>query len=164
MNKIVLIFPEVYPPIEYWKHPEIDRPLNIEYINQILPLIQERSKTLIEVVQLTDYFFLRELQYDTNLLFVDGLDSKSAIDAMTVTLEELKKNATAWDATALEDILRPLTVKLNLSTRKYFGLLRTTTTGKIAAPPLFQTMAVLGQEKCFQRLNDAIDKLHSLNK
>ena len=79
-------------------------------------------------------------------------------------IEELKKDVTSWDATVLEDILRPLTVELGLSTRKYFGLLRTATTGKIAAPPLFQTMAILGKEKCFQRLNGAIDKLNSLNK
>ena len=152
------------PILERDLPPVINRPLNIEYINQILPLIQERSKTLVEVVQLSDFFFLKELQYDINLLLADGLDSKSAIDAITTTLEEFKKDATSWDATALEDTIRPLTVKLDLSTRKFFGLLRTATTGKIAAPPLFQTMAILGKEKCFQRLNDAIDKLSRLDK
>jgi glutamyl-tRNA synthetase len=142
----------------------IKRPLDIDYVNQILPLIQERAKTLDEVVQLSDFFFLEELQYDSNLLLGDGLDSGSAVTAITITLKELEKKATTWDATVLEDILRPLTIELGLSTRKYFGLLRTATTGKIAAPPLFQTMAILGKETSFKRLIAAMDKLHGLNK
>ena len=154
----------VKPILERDLPPIIKRPLNIDYVNQILPLIQERAKTLDEVVQLSDFFFLEELQYDVNLLLGDGLDCESAVTAIEITLKELKKKATTWDATVLEDILRPLTIELGLNTRKYFGLLRTATTGKTAAPPLFQTMAILGKETSFQRLIDAMDKLHGLNK
>lgn len=153
----------VIPILERELPATIKRPLNIDYVNQILPLIQERTKTLVEVVQLSDFFFLEQLQYDASLLLGDGLDSKSAVNAIGITLEELKKIATTWNATVLEDILRPLTIELGLNTRKYFGLLRTATTGKTAAPPLFQTMAVLGKERSFQRLTEATDKLHSLD-
>lgn len=151
----------VIPILERDLPPIIKRPLNIDYVNQILPLIQERAKTLVEVVKLSDFFFLKELQYDANLLLADGLDSKSAVNALTITIEELENNVTTWDTIVLEDILRPLTIKLGLNTRKYFGLLRTATTGKTAAPPLFQTMEILGKETSFQRLTDAMVKLHS---
>ena len=151
----------VIPILERDLPPIIKRPLNIDYVNQILPLIQERAKTLVEVVKLSDFFFLKELHYDANLLLADGLDSKSAVNALTITIEELENNVTTWDTIVLEDILRPLTIKLGLNTRKYFGLLRTATTGKTAAPPLFQTMEILGKETSFQRLTDAMVKLHS---
>lgn len=152
------------PILEKGLPQSVIRPLNINYINQVLPLIQERAKTMADVIPLTEYFFQNDLQYDTNLLFTDGLDNKTATNAIIVTLEQLENNTATWDATVLESILRPLTIRLELNARKYFGLLRTTTTGKIAAPPLFQTMVVLGKEKCIHRLKDALDKLHNFNK
>ena len=49
--------------------------------------------------------------------------------------------------------------ELNLKTGVFFVLLRVVTTGRTAAPPLFQTMEVLGKERCRKRLKTALDKL-----
>ena len=136
----------------------VERPLDKDYIYQIMPLLQERAKTFAEVPQLADFFFLDELEYDTNLLLGDGLDAASATTAIEIALPRLEA-VEPWDAGSLEGILRPLAVELNLSTRKFFGLLRTATTGRHAAPPLFQTMAVLGKQKCRDRLNAALQRL-----
>ena len=46
----------------------VRRPLDESYVSQVLSLIQERAKTLAEVPQLADFFFLDELPYDTELL------------------------------------------------------------------------------------------------
>jgi len=65
-----------------------------------------------------------------------------------------------WDAVSLEGILRPLAEELDLKTGTFFGLLRVAVTGRTAAPPLFQTMEVLGKERCLDRLRSALlDKL-----
>ena len=136
----------------------VKRPLDKDYISQIMPLLQERAKTFAEVPQLADFFFLNELTYDTDLLLSDGLDAASATCAIEIALPRLKA-VKPWDASSLEGILRPLAAELNLSTRKFFGLLRTATTGRTAAPPLFQTMAVLGKEKCLDSLNAALQRL-----
>ena len=55
--------------------------------------------------------------------------------------------------------MRPLSEELKLKTGVFFGLLRVATTGRTATPPLFQTMEVLGKERCFKRLKSALDKL-----
>jgi len=34
----------------------------------------------------------------------------------------------------------------------------------LAAPPLFQTMAVLGKERCLSRIEAALDRLRRLSK
>ena len=52
-----------------------------------------------------------------------------------------------------------LAAELDLKTGVFFGLLRVAITGRTAAPPLFQTMEVLGKEKCLKRLKVALDKL-----
>jgi glutamyl-tRNA synthetase len=138
--------------------PSVKHPLDSNYIRQIVPLIQERARTLAEVSQLADFFFLDELQYNTNQLLNSGVDDKSAIQAIEATLQGLE-TVKVWDATSLEGVLRPLATELNLSTGKLFGLLRVAMTGRTAAPPLFQTMAVLGKEKCLKRLSTALHRL-----
>ena len=65
----------------------------------------------------------------------------------------------AGDAQSLEAVLRPLAAELGLKTGELFGLLRVAVTGRTAAPPLFQTMAVLGRERCLKRIKEALSKL-----
>jgi len=136
----------------------VKRPLDKSYVSQVLSLIQERAKTLAEVPQLASLFFLDELQYDTGLFLKGKMDAKSAAEAITIASRKLEKVAT-WDAATLEGILRPLATELNLGTGEFFGLLRVAVTGRTAAPPLFQTMAVLGKVKCLKRFDMALQLL-----
>ena len=134
------------------------RPLDLAYVRQVTSLLQERSRTLAEIPQLADFFFLDAIDYDPGLLLGKEMNAESAASALQAAVTELGR-ARTWDASSLEGILRPLAATLNLSTRNFFGLLRAATTGRTAAPPLFQTMAVLGQQKCLQRLAAALQKL-----
>jgi glutamyl-tRNA synthetase len=59
----------------------------------------------------------------------------------------------------LETLLRPLAEELGLKTGQLFGALRTAVTGRTATPPLFETMAVLGKERCLKRIMVAVAKL-----
>ncbi|TET41564.1 MAG: glutamate--tRNA ligase [Dehalococcoidia bacterium] len=139
----------------------VRRPLDSDYTRQVMSLIQERAKTLAEVPRLAGFFFLDELQYETSLLLSGGLSSKAAIEAIRTPLKRLE-SAEVWDAKSLEDVLRALATELSLTTGKFFGLLRVAITGRSAAPPLFQTMAVLGKGKCLERLTTALDRLSAL--
>ena len=136
----------------------VERPLDSEYVRQVTPLIQERAKTLGEVTQLADFFFLNELQYSTELLLNQNMNASTAIQAIEATLQKLQTMET-WNVQSLESDLRPLGAELKLSTGKFFGLLRVAITGRTAAPPLFQTMAVLGKEKSLKRLSLAQERL-----
>ena len=155
---------------------EIKRPLPEEYVKQIMPLIQERAKTLAEVPELTDFFFIDQLRYDPALLIGKKMDRESTVKALETAKQELGKlvvlqeSATmvlegeqqklgqleAFDAESLEVTLRQLAEELGLKTGQLFGALRTATTGRTAAPPLFQTMAVLGKELCLKRIAAAL--------
>ena len=52
------------PFLEKGLPPEVGRPLDGGYVRQILPLVQERARTLAHVVELTDFFFNEELIYE----------------------------------------------------------------------------------------------------
>jgi len=136
----------------------VTRPLDARHVRQVLPLVQERAKTLGEVAGLVDFFFVDSLDYDVDLLLKGGLDGDVAGKAAEAAWERLG-SMRSWDAGALEESLRSLASELDLGTRKLFGFLRIALTGRTAAPPLFQTMEVLGRDRCLERLRVALDKL-----
>ncbi|UCG10828.1 MAG: glutamate--tRNA ligase [Dehalococcoidia bacterium] len=137
---------------------EVRRPLAKKYVGEIMPLIQERAKTLAEVIGLSQFFFIEDLDYDTSLLISKGMDREAALKALAKSLASLNKRE-AFDAESLEGVLRPLAAELGLKTGQLFGTLRVAVTGETAAPPLFQTMAVLGKERCLKRIEAAQNKL-----
>ena len=147
------------PFIEQNLPSEIKRPLNIDYIHRIMPLIQDRAKTLAEIPQLIDFFFIEDLQYDGTLL-LNKVEITKATQALQAAMDKLAVLAN-WTTDSLEEILRPLSSHLELKTGVFFGILRVAVTGRTAAPPLFQTMEVLGKDRCFARLKKALDKLSS---
>jgi len=138
--------------------PEVERPLSPEYVGRIAPLVQERVRTLDEVPQLTRFFFTDRLAYDAALLVPKDMTPESTRHALEVSRQRLA-GLTAFDAGTLEGLLRPLAVELGLKTGQLFGALRTAVTGQTAAPPLFDTMAVLGRETCLKRIEQALDRL-----
>jgi len=146
--------------------PEVKRPLSIDYIRQIMPLIQERAKNLAltevaglaEGPELVEFFFVDELDYDPGLLIGKNMSQSSALRALAASRQRLEP-LEAFDAESLEAALRPLAEELGLKTGQLFGTLRVAVTGRTAAPPLFQTMAVLGRERCLKRIGAASGKL-----
>jgi len=136
----------------------VKRPLSIDYVRQIMPLIQERAKTLAEVPELVEFFFVDELDYDSNLLIGKDMNLQSTYQALQAAQQRLSQ-LEKFDTEALEALLRPLATELGLKTGQLFGRLRVAITGRTAAPPLFQTMAALGKKQCLKRIETAIDKL-----
>ncbi|MFC1873228.1 glutamate--tRNA ligase [Chloroflexota bacterium] len=128
------------------------------YLRAILRLVQERAKTLTEVPNLIQLFFVNRLDYDPALLIGKGMDKASAREALRAGKQELSR-LESFQAEAMEAVFRPLAVELGLKAGQLFGAFRVATTGRKVAPPLFETMAVLGKERCLQRIEAALDKL-----
>ncbi|MGA9047454.1 MAG: glutamate--tRNA ligase [Dehalococcoidia bacterium] len=147
------------PFVERELSEEVKRPIDTAYLKQMAPLIQERAKTLNEVPQLVDFFFVSELQYDTIMLQgkLDKGQAVKVIEKSIVMLEQLKE----WDPDIMEKAIRPLVDELGMKAGPFFGVLRVAITGRTASPPLFQTMAVLGRAHCLERLKTALQKINS---
>jgi len=141
---------------------EVKRLLASDYVERIMPLIQERARKLAEVPELTDFFFVDKLDYDPALLIGKKMTGDSSLQALEVSQQRLDQ-LVSFDEDSLEALLRPLAEELGLKTGQLFGTLRVAVTGRTAAPPLFQTMAVLGKERCLARVNTALGKLRQLS-
>ncbi len=152
---------QITPFLERDLPPMVKRPLSIDYIKKITPLIQERIKTLEEVTGLCDFFFTDELEYQPELLILKKMNRAMVEKALETSLLKLRR-LSIFDEISLETMLRPLADELLLKTGQLFGTLRVAVTGRTAAPPLFQTMVVLGRDRCINRIKIAIAKLKEI--
>jgi len=125
-----------------------------------VPLIRERINTLAEAAKYADFFFLGELEYDASLLVDRKMTAETTLKALQAAQEKLS-SLESFDHDSLEGVLRPLAEQLGLKAGQLFSPLRVATTGRMAAPPLFETMTVLGKERCLQRLGVAVAKLEN---
>ena len=129
-----------------------------DYVRAVLPLVQERAKTLLEIAELTQFFFVDELNYDAGLLIGKNMDKVATVKALKAAQDKLEP-LKAFEPDSLEGVLRPLAAELGLKAGQLFSVLRVAVTGRTAAPPLFATMAVLGKERCMKRIEVALKML-----
>jgi glutamyl-tRNA synthetase len=139
--------------------PNVVLPLNPTYIRRITPLVQERLKTLSpdETWATCCFFFLKLPEYDTHPI-PNGMSNDTARTALQSTLNAIEL-ISPFNAQTIEQVVRPLAETLNLKTRELFGTVRIAITGSKAAPPLFDTMAVLGKKRVLARLRHLIKQL-----
>jgi len=148
----------VFPFLEKELPQEVKRPLDINYIRQMIPLIQERINTLKDAATYADFFFVDKLEYEASMLIGKKMTAETTLAALKGAEGKLS-SLESFDQGLLEDTLRHLADDLGIKTGQLFNLLRIAVTARDATPPLFETMAVLGKERCLKRIKAAISKL-----
>ncbi|HVZ82874.1 MAG TPA: glutamate--tRNA ligase [Terracidiphilus sp.] len=127
----------------------------------VAPLIRERIKLLGEAPAAADFFFLPELApYDPAELIPQKGDAALARRVLEYALEVLP--AVDFNHDALEHALREAAATLGVKAGPMFQPIRVAVCGRKNAPPLFETMAVLGREVCLDRIRKAIGCLSLL--
>jgi glutamyl-tRNA synthetase len=133
-----------------------------EKLLAVTPLIRERIKLLREAVGAADFFFLKELApYDAaELIPPKGGDAAMARRVLKLAQEVLA--TTVFDHDSLDQALRAAAAQLGLKAGPMFQPIRVAVCGRKNAPPLFETMTVLGREICLERIRQAETNLESL--
>ncbi len=149
---------KILPFLDKYLPPEVKRPLDVNYVRQIVPLIRERINTLKDAAAYADFFFIDKLEYDA-AKFVDKKTNPETALAALKSAEEKLASLESFDREQLENTLRSLADNLGLKAGQLFNVLRVATTARDATPPLFETMEVLGKERCLQRIKAAISRL-----
>jgi glutamyl-tRNA synthetase len=140
--------------------PSAQRPIDAGLVRTLLPLIRERMQTLAEAAPMVEGFFTDELHHSRDELlgkkFKDN--ASGARDGLSKAKERLEA-LSAWDHATLESTLRALAEELATKPGDLFMLLRVAVTGKPVSPPLFESMEVLGRNRCLSRMEEAIRAL-----
>ncbi|MGA2754543.1 MAG: glutamate--tRNA ligase [Terracidiphilus sp.] len=132
-----------------------------EKILAVTPLIRERIKLLRDAVSAADFFFVDKLApYDPAELIPQKGDAALARRVLQTALEVLP--GTTFDHDSLDKALRGAAASLGLKAGPMFQPIRVAVCGRKNAPPLFETMVVLGREVCLERIRQAEKNLQSL--
>jgi glutamyl-tRNA synthetase len=127
---------------------------------EITPLVRERIKLLRDVVTAADFFFVDELApYDPADLIPQKGDATMAVAVLERARQVL--SAVEFTHAAREETLRAAAAAMGLKPGQMFQPIRVAVCGRKNAPPLFETLSVLGRENCLKRIGQAIEKLRT---
>jgi len=129
-----------------------------ETMLKLTPLIQERLTVLSEAAQWVDFFFVEELpEFDLNQL----TPKKMTLTEIPAILEQARQilAGVEFKHELLEAALRAGAEQLGLKAGQMFQPIRVATCGKMVAPPLFETLEILGQETVLKRIDRALERL-----
>ena len=132
--------------------------LNLDpaYLASIMPLLQPRAKTLVEMADMARFFLVptEQLAYDEKAV-ADQL--KPEARALLAELLPIYEAATDYsDHKALEAATQAFLDGRNLKFKAVAQPLRVALTGKTASPGLFETMGVLGKSESLARIKRAL--------
>jgi glutamyl-tRNA synthetase len=134
-----------------------------DQLERLVPLVQERTERLIDLVPLAGYligdrsavapadFAHKDLQED---------DVKRILQFVLWWLDEVR----GWDRDALHAGIVQLASAMGFKIRDFLFPLFVATSGQPVSLPLFDSMAVLGADLTRMRIRDAIDVLGGVSK
>jgi glutamyl-tRNA synthetase len=129
-----------------------------ERMRRITPLIRERIKLLRDVLAAADFFFVDQLPpYDPAELIPQKGDAALALRALQRSKEVLANVEFKHDP--LDQALRAAAQELGIKAGQMFQPIRVAVCGRKNAPPLFETLEVLGRDTTLARLGQALGKL-----
>lgn len=138
---------------------------NLEVDNDILlkviPLIRERLTTLDDCLAFGAFFFMDEVIPSAEDLIAKELDARQSAEIARKVYEILSALPSMDHATA-EPPMRAYVEQSGLNVNQVFGILRVATTGQKVSPPLFESMEIIGRDKCLQRIKNAIEILEKM--
>lgn len=169
---------ETFDPKALWLNAEHMRALSVEDLSsrllpivqaagykvdpakmlQITPLIRERIRLLNDVLTAADFFFVDELPpYDPGDLIPQKGDAATARRVLERAREVLGQVEFKHDP--LDHALRTAAQELGLKAGQMFQPIRVAVCGRKNAPPLFETLEVLGRGTTLKRIGQAIQKV-----
>jgi len=169
---------EMFDPKAVWLNAEHLRALKVEELSarllpivqkagykadaakmlQVTPLIRERIRLLNDVLTAADFFFVEQLPpYDPNELIPQRGDLAMAKKALEKGREVLAHTEFKHDA--LDHGLRSAAQELGLKAGQMFQPIRVAVCGRKNAPPLFETLEVLGRDTTVDRIEQALQKV-----
>ena len=122
---------------------------------QVTPLIRERIRVLNDVTTVADLFFVDELPpYDPAELIPQKGDAAMAVQVLEQAREVLG-NGRVHARCPRSSAARTQPTSLKVKTGQMFLPIRVAVCGRKTAPPLFETLEVLGRETSLKRIEQA---------
>lgn len=119
----------------------------------IIAALQERSRTLVQLVDQSAYFFDAPLAWDPEAerKFL-AVEHREILGALKARIEALRD----WSLPALEEAIRGLATERGMKAGQVIQPARVALTGRTVSPGIFEVVHLMGKERTIRRLAEAI--------
>jgi len=126
------------------------------WLARMVATLQERAKTLVELVGLAHFYLSPTIAIDAaaarKFLKPEALEPLRALRAQ---LADVRR----WDVESVQACFAAVTGRLGLSLGQLAQPVRVAMTGGTSSPGIFEVLDVLGQTRTLERLDHAIDRV-----
>jgi glutamyl-tRNA synthetase len=123
--------------------------------------LQERSKTLVEMVDMGAFYFADEIEYDPKA--AEKFLTEGSVAAFTKLVERLR-TVVKWDKESIEAAFNEVLAQLDLKLAAVAQPLRVALTGKTVSPGIFEVIEVIGKDKVIERIGRAVEFIEGRDK
>ena len=143
------------PPVESspWDGWGIDPTDGPELVKVVIAQ-QERSKTLVEMAEISEFIYRDFDDFDENAA------KKNLRPVARVPLEKMKQalaELDQWDEASLHQCVEQVSESLELKMGKVAQPLRVAVVGRAASPGIDVTLFLVGREACLRRIDKALE-------
>ena len=125
------------------------------YLAQIVEAAGDRIKIAGDILDYTDFYTAdRQLEYDQKTLDKRLRNAEGARELLN-EFRELLATAEPFDAENLENLLKGFVAEKGVKIGHLVHAVRVATTGKPVGFGLFESMAILGRDRCLSRIDRA---------
>lgn len=124
------------------------------YLSRVVDTLRIRSKTLIDMARLADFYFNDEIKYPEDL--VNKFLKFNMIEIFETLVEKLGK-LEFFEEKPVETIFLEILKERDIKFGKVAQPVRVALTGSTVSPGIHETIVALGKEKVLKRLNIAIE-------
>jgi len=128
------------------------------FASQVLGLIKERCKTLLDVVANSAYFFADQVELDASQVAKHiKPGSVDIVGALIEKLDPIKE----WNAESIHACVQATVEQFEVGFAKVAQPVRIAVTGSTNSPSIDQTLALLGQEQTLSRMRAALPQFEN---
>ncbi|MDD5258808.1 MAG: glutamate--tRNA ligase [bacterium] len=135
----------------------IDENTDLEYINQVISLERERIKTIGELPELVDFFFMEKVELADDK--AQKTLAKPNVKEILAKVAAGLSSAQDFSVAGLEQTVRQLCETNNYKTGEVFHPVRVAVSGRTTGPGLFDMLSVLGRERVLARIKQTVERL-----
>lgn len=125
-------------------------------LKDLVPIQAERCKTLAEMCQMSQYFYVDTIVYDEDA--VKKHLRPVILEPLTVLNDRLK-SLSNWTTDGVQECINDVSAQFDINMSKIAQPLRVAVTGAGMSPAIDVTLALLGKEKTLNRLDTALEKI-----
>jgi glutamyl-tRNA synthetase len=128
--------------------------MNDEYIGEVIALLRERITFLKDVMTFGHYMFSDDFEYEE--AYIAKCWKENTTDIMKPLIDRLRL-VNDWQHDPLHDATKEYVEANGLKLKDVIHPLRLMVTGRSVGAGMFETMAVLGKDKCLKRMDKFIE-------